>query len=383
MRGLARRTRTAERNVISRASRPLRIGIDGRELVGQPTGVGRYVDSILRQWAADESFPHEVTIFVADGAPPASIAGRPRFTWRVLSGKQAGTWWEQTTLARAIGTAKLDVFFAAGYTAPMRVSCPFVVAIYDVSFFAHPEWFSPREGWRRRWLTRSAARRARRVITISQFSADEIVRWLGIPRDRVRLARPGAPDRVVGSAAMARPPVVLFVGSIFARRHVPELIRAFAVAARRVPDARLVLVGANRSQPSIDPRAVATEAGVSGSVDWREYVSDDELERLYRGARAFAFLSDYEGFGLTPLEAIAHGVPPVLLDTPIAREVFGDAARLVTLDQDAIAAALADLLSNAAANATLVTAGERCLDRYHWTDAAIAVRQALEEAAER
>src|SRR5262249_45035073 len=153
----------------------------------------------------------------------------------------------------------------------------------------------------------------------------------GIPQERVRIARPGAPGPIAGADAMSRPPVVLFTGSIFTRRHVPELIEAFALAKTRVPDAKLVLVGANRSEPRIDPRAIAAAAGVSNSVDWREYVTDAELESLYAGARVFAFLSDYEGFGMTPLEAIAHGVPPVLLDTPIAREIFGEAAALVPL----------------------------------------------------
>jgi glycosyltransferase involved in cell wall biosynthesis len=344
--------------------------------------VGRYLEAVLESWTRDPGFQHHVTIFAAEGTPPPVVGADPRFVWRLLASPQGGTWWEQTTLSREVNRSEIDVFFAAGYTAPLRLTCPLVVAVYDVSFFAHPEWFSAREGWRRRWLTRSAARRARRVITISQFSADEIVRWLGIPRERVRLARPGAPASVAGADAMARPPVLLFVGSIFTRRHVPELIQAFAQIATRVPDASLVLVGANRSQPRIDPTAIAAAAGVADRVTWREYVTDAELARLYAGARVFAFLSDYEGFGMTPLEAIANGVPPVLLDTPIAREVFGDAARLVPLATDAVAAALVELLTDARANAALAAAGRRALGRYSWAEAAAVVRQALEDAAD-
>ena len=86
---------------------------------------------------------------------------------------------------------------------------------------------------------------------------------------------------------------------------------------------------------------------ISGSArrsTWREYVDDDELEGLYGSARVFAFLSDYEGFAMTPMEALAHGVPAVLLDTPVAREVYGDGAVLVPLDTTAIAVALEGLL---------------------------------------
>ncbi len=363
------------------ASRPLHIGVDGRELVGQPTGVGRYLDAVLDQWTNEASFPHRVTVFLPDVARSAPRQDTARITWRVLPGANAGTWWEQTTLRAAANAAALDVFFAGGYTAPLRLAAPLVVALYDVSFFAHPEWFGAREGWRRRWLSKSAARRSARVVTISEFSAAEIVRWIGVPRNRIVLAPPGAPALVPGATVATRSPVVLFVGSLFARRRIPELIAAFGQVHSRLPDARLVLVGANRAQPPIDPGALAAAAGVADHVEWREYVDDAELEKLYANARVFAFLSDYEGFGMTPLEAIAHGVPPVLLDTPVSREVFGNAARLVSPAPNDIAKALTGLLTNPSAAASLVAAGPPCLARFSWARSAEVIRQALETAA--
>jgi glycosyltransferase involved in cell wall biosynthesis len=363
------------------ASRPLHIGVDGRELVGQPTGVGRYLDAVLDQWTADASFPHRLTVFLPEGARRAPREDTARVAWRALPGANAGTWWEQTTLRSAANSAALDVFFAAGYTAPLRLSAPLVVALYDVSFFAHPEWFGASEGRRRRWLSRSAARRAGRIVTISEFSAAEIVRWIGVPRARIVLAPPGAPALVPGASLASRPPVVLFVGSLFARRRIPELIAAFGQVHARVPDARLVLVGANRTQPPIDPRSLAASAGVANRVEWREYVDDVELERLYAHAQVFAFLSDYEGFGMTPLEAIAHGVPPVVLDTPVSREIFGSAARFVSPAPADIANALAELLTDTSAAASLAAAGRACLTHFSWARSAEVIRQALEAAA--
>src|SRR4029450_11826087 len=105
---------------------------------------------------------------------------------------------------------------------------------------------------------------------------------------------------------------------------VPELLQASALARERVPGARLVLVGDNRTSPRIDPRAIARLLDIDRDVDWREDVSDQDLAALYGRARVFAFLSDYEGFGMTPLEAIAHGVPAVVLNSAVAREVYGD-----------------------------------------------------------
>jgi glycosyltransferase involved in cell wall biosynthesis len=362
------------------AERVLRIGVDGRELIGQPTGVGRYVERVLRTWATDPAFRHEVTVFLPTPPPARLIALGPAIRWRVEDSKHSGTWWEQTRLSGAIGEARADVFFAAGYTAPLRVPCPFVVAIYDVSFAAHPEWFAWREGLRRRWLTARAARHAQSIVTISEFSAAEIVRYFKVDRARIRIAPPGPPDAVPASAS-ERDPIVLFVGSLFNRRHIPELIEAFARVVQTRPGARLVLVGANRTNPAVDPHAIAATLGIGHAVDWRAYVDDGELERLYASSRAFAFLSDYEGFAMTPMEALAHGVPSVLIDTPVAREVYGDGAVLVDLDTRAVAAALDGLLQDASRRDATLAAGRRRLGLLSWTRTASTVLQALEAAA--
>ena len=305
----------------------------------------------------------------------------PRVEWQVGSRGRRSTWWEQTYLPGAIRRAGIDVFFAAGYTAPVFCPTPFLVALYDVSFAAHPEWFGWRDGFRRRVLARPAAKRAAAVVTISQFSADEITRYFDVPRTRLVLAPPGAPDRRPPAADAPRPPVVLFVGSLFNRREIPLLIQGFARTSRDVPGARLILVGDNRTSPPIDPRLEAERAGVADRVEWRAYVPDAELEQLYAGARVFAFLSRYEGFAMTPLEAIARDVPAVLLDTPVSREVYGDGARLVTADAEAVAAALTPLLTDDAAHGEQLARGLPLLTRYSWAAAAQSIQQALEAAA--
>jgi glycosyltransferase involved in cell wall biosynthesis len=361
--------------------RPLRIGVDGRELVGRPTGVGRYLSALLGEWSRDSSPPHEYTVFLP-GPPPGDLATLgPRVRWSVIPARSAGTVWEQWHLPNAVRAADVDVFFAAGYTAPLRLAVPFVVAIYDVSFWAHPEWFGGREGLRRRWLTRAAARRARRVITISEFSAGEIVRYLGIVREKITLAEPGGPEPGSPGSQDRRGPGVLFVGSLFARRRIPELLEAFGLVRQQVPDARLVLVGDNRTLPPVDPRAEAERLGIGAATTWHEYVDDAALERIYGDASVFVFLSEYEGFAMTPFEAIARGAAAVLLDTPVAREVYGEAARLVHLDPRAIAGAIAELLVDPRKHAALLAAGRRRLDRLSWARSAAIVRRALEDAA--
>ena len=357
------------------------IGIDGRELVGRPTGVGRFLAEVLRQWATDEAFSHRLSVFVPGDRPALAGEFGDRVQWVANTGGGSGTWWEQTVLPGHLRKAGAHVLFAPAYTAPLRPSCPFVVVIHDVSFFAHPEWFRPREGMRRRWLTRSAAKRAHRIVTVSEFSAGEIVRYLGENRQRIVVVPHGAPAAVAKDDAEPGRPLVLYVGSLFSRRRIPDLVNGFAQVARAEPEATLVLVGDNRATPPINPRALAERAGVAGRVEWREYVDEATLSALYRSARAFAFLSDYEGFALTPLEAIAHGVPVVLLDTPVTREVYGKAALLVDASAGSIATALLTLLTDERAREAQRAAGRDLLQRYTWRQAAASLQALLEAAA--
>ncbi len=360
------------------ADRALHIAVDGRELLGHRTGVGRYLLEVLDAWQADSAWPHRVTVIVPAPAP-TELARRFQGTaWEVEAAASSGTWWEQMRLPRAVRRLRADVLFAPAYTGPLRVSCPMVVTIHDLSYFAHPEWFRQREGTRRRWITRAAARRAAAILTDSHVGAAEIVERLGVPPARVHAVPLGAPAPRL-DVPEVRDPVVLYVGSLFERRHIADLIEAFARVA--VPDARLVLVGEDRSRGGIDPIALAGRHGLTSRVEWHRQVSDAELSALYGRARVFAFLSEYEGFGLTPLEAMAAGLPSIVLDTPVAREVYGDAARFVSLDPGAIAAALELLLQDPVVHADYVARGRNRTRELSWHATARATRTVLERAA--
>ena len=155
-----------------------------------------------------------------------------------------------------------------------------------------------------------------------------------------------------------------------------------AAVARRHSEIRLEIVGDNRTFPRQDLEAIARGAGVADRTAIRSYVSDDTLAALYARAGAFVFLSDYEGFGLTPLEALSCGVPIVVGDTPVAREVYGDAARYVgTSDVAAAAAALEAMLFDEGARQALLSRAPGILGRYSWARAGRETLDVLLEAA--
>jgi alpha-1,3-rhamnosyl/mannosyltransferase len=356
----------------------MRIGIDGRELCGRPTGVGRYLSGLLTEWCRHPAnTEHEFVLYSHEptGAPNASAFLRPR----ILPGRP-GTWWEQVRLPAAAAEDGLNVFFAPGYTAPLGLKVPTVAAIHDVSFAAHPEWFTTREGMRRRWLAARTASAARVVITISEFSRRELVEHLGVTPSKIRVIPPGV-QPPSGGTTPRHDARLLYVGSIFNRRHVPELIRAFAPIARGPRQAFLDIVGDNRTYPRQDLAAVIEREGVTSCVRWRQYVADEELGTMYGSARAFAFLSDYEGLGLPPLEALAAGAPPVLLETPVARESCGEAALYVDrTDLPLVTAALERLLFDEPTRRRLLDEAPAVLARYRWPSAASETLAVLEVA---
>jgi glycosyltransferase involved in cell wall biosynthesis len=356
----------------------MRIAIDARELHGKPTGVGRFLRELLAAWATmPDAQAHEFVPIAPEG-----------------SGSAGGTLWEQMVLPARARDAGADVLFAPAYSGPIRPPMPMVLAIHDVSYAAHPEWFAWREGARRRTSVQLAARAAARIITISHFSKREIVAHLGIEDSKIAVVYPGVTPFVRDTSNAGRPLTngagrpfagrqsVLFVGSVFNRRHVPELIEGFARLARSNPDVRLDLVGENRTSPHVKVDSIVRATGVGDRIHLRSYVPDDELRKLYGASSAFAFLSEYEGFGLTPLEALAAGLPVLLLDTAVAREVCADAARYVPrADPALVEDGLRALLFDAAERERILDAATRVLARYSWTDCAARVLRVLVEAA--
>ncbi len=347
----------------------MKVAVDARELDGRRTGVGRYLHEVLCAWANDpRARTHEFVLCSSAAVDLTMYHGLPV---RALVEPGHGTAWEQLTLPRLLRREQPDLLFAPGYTSPLWTSTPTVLVVHDVSFCSHPEWFSWREGARRRTITRLAARRAARVVTVSQFSRSEIETYLGVPPSQIAAIANGVTQMITHSSAGTREATVLYVGSVFNRRHVPALIDAVALLFRRGHDVHLEIVGENRTSPHVDLLDRARAADIVDRVRVRSYVTDAELADCYSRARAFAFLSEYEGFGLTPLEALSAGIPIVVLDHPTTREVYGDSAIFVaTSSPVAIAAGLERALIDDAERLRVLSSAKGVLARYSWTGTA-------------
>jgi glycosyltransferase involved in cell wall biosynthesis len=369
--------------------RSLVIGIDGRELQGRPTGVGRYLRNLLRRWRDGGD---RLVVYFEGAAPADPVLAHSAIATRAVAPAARGVLWQQRHLPAATRGDGLDVFFSPAYACPLWLPFPRVTTVHDISFFSHPQDFRLLDGLRRRLLTGLSLRASRLVLACSDFTRREVVARFPSLADSVVHVPEGPDDDLVPPPPRAaarrrldlRGPYVLTVGSVLNRRCVPELLRAIARLARRHPDLVLEVVGENRTHPKLDLEAMAAALGLAGRVRFPGFVDEAALADRYAAADAAVFLSEYEGFGLPALEAAARGVPLVVSRAPSLGEIFRDAALLVTPhDEGAVASALHRVLSDDALAARLTAAGRNLATRHSWERTAALTRDALVRAAAR
>ncbi|HEX6737127.1 MAG TPA: glycosyltransferase, partial [Vicinamibacteria bacterium] len=195
---------------------------------------------------------------------------------------------------------------------------------------------------------------------------------------------PPPPDREAARRALGLGPgpLLLTVGAIFGRRCLPTLLEATARLRPGWPELRLDVVGENRAHPPLDPDAIVRRLGLAGRVRLLGFVSEAELAARYAAADVAVFLSEYEGFGLPALEAMARGLPVVVGARPALSEIFGPAALTVEpRDAMAVAAAVDRILRSEDLRRDLVARGRALAAGYSWEAAAAATREALLAAA--
>jgi glycosyltransferase involved in cell wall biosynthesis len=294
--------------------------------------------------------------------------------------------WLDIRLPMAAMRTGADVLHCPANAGP-RFGPPLVLSVLDLI----PIQTEPESPHVQRWFDRlrMAARRAKRVITISEASRHDIVALLGVPNERIRVQmlapwQSDSAQTVSGAADNVRqgPPYVLAFGSLRRNKNLTRLMEAWASISHQARRGhRLLLVGIEPHERTVIEDRIAA-GNLSDAVELVGQVPDEMLASLLAGATALAYVSTIEGFGLPILEAFAAGVAVVTSRTSSMPEVAGDAALLVDpASVGAIAAALSRLLEDDRLRETLIARGRQRVTQFSWQQSAAQLCEALEESA--
>ncbi|MHB1391449.1 MAG: glycosyltransferase family 4 protein [Thermoleophilia bacterium] len=354
-----------------------RIGIDahaiGEKLTGNETYVSNLVEALI-----ELDMSHELVLFFTK--PDA------RETWQQ---SHAGL---ETVLVRLeqplvriplltpwlVWRQAIDLLHVQ-YVGPPLMTAPLVAVIHDISFESFPQFFSRKEVIQFRHTIPLTARRARKVLTVSENSKRDLVDIYGLPEDKVIVTYLGVNDRFrpVSAGVETRQVTdrygisngyILAVGNLQPRKNLVRLMAAYTRLRSARPDIEQQLVIVGKKAWKHDPiLAFVEKSPWNRDIILTDYVPDDDLPALYSGASMMVYPSLYEGFGLPPLESMACGTPVIVSDRASLPEVVGDAGIKVNpYDVDALAAAMASLALDEATRHWFSEAGIRQAQSFTW-----------------
>lgn len=370
----------------------MRIGIDARCLeASKRAGVARYLKNILIEW--DKSgIDHEVYLYFRSKEP--TDVSFDHFKTRLLDPNcyLDNLVVEQIAMPKMAKKDSISIVFSPEYTTPVYAGMKRIVTLHDISYSTHPEWYSFSERVRLNSFSRLSAIKAAAILTVSDYSKSEIVKTYRVSPGKIHVTPVATENifskvddkeiraRVVDKYDLANP-FVLYIGSIFNRRRVPMLIKAFSKVMYKVPH-DLVIVGQNLTHPYEDIEAIAKEVGVTPRLKRIIFVDEEDIAPLYSMADVFVYVSTYEGFGLPPLEAMACGTSVISSNVTSIPEVIGDAGILINPDDEsALVDALFRLLTDENLRKTFEHKGLVRASQFSWTRTANETLAAIERLA--
>ena len=362
----------------------MRIGIDARKLYD--FGIGTYIRNLLRELGRMDHDTEYVILSRADDGE--AVRGFGENFRPVVETAGNYSFAEQLRIPLALKRERVDLFHAPHYVLPPLARCPSVVTIHDCIHLMFPQYLPNR--WALAYARTSismAARRATRVLTVSESSKRDIQRFVDIPSSKVDViynsydprfgVEPDA-DTVnrVRERYQLHDDFVLYAGNVKPHKNLERLIEAFHIIRERGLDhVKLVLIGDEISKYTALRRAIHRHQ-LHNYVRFLGYLPEETLAVMYRLAGVFVFPSLYEGFGLPPLEAMASGTPVVTSNVSSLPEVAGDAAVLVDpYDATAIADGIYRVLTDNNLRSELRRRGPERAKQFSWESSVRRVRE--------
>jgi glycosyltransferase involved in cell wall biosynthesis len=307
------------------------IGIDGNEAnVERKVGIGEYAYELLKQFSKITLPNVKFVVYLkssprVDMPPPSSS-----FSYKIVTPTKM---WTQFALPISLFFGKRpDVFFTPSHYGPRISPVPTVISVMDLSFIRFPELFAKKDLYQLKNWTAYSAKNAKKILTISEFSKNDIINEYKKDRKNVVVTYPGIKPNLSINKNMnindlkkkfgINKEYILFVGTLQPRKNISKLIEAFSKIDK---DIQLVIVG-KKGWLYEDILKAPVKFNVENKVKFLDFVEDSELPLLYKNALCFVLPSLYEGFGLPVLEAMKNGCPVITSNVSSLPEAGGDAA---------------------------------------------------------
>jgi len=366
----------------------LRIAIDARKL--RDYGIGTYVRNLLRHLARIDRSTEYVLFTQPPDVELGTELGENFRT--VVEPARAYSLREQLNIPLDLRREGIDLFHAPHYVLPALTPCKSIVTIHDCIHLRFPQYlpnaFAYAYARSSLWV---ATHRADRVLTVSEASKRDILRYFRVPVSRIDVIYNAIDERLeqapseedigrVRERYQLYDPFVLYAGNIKPHKNLERLIEAFHILRKSgFETVKLLIIGDEISKYASLRRAVHRHK-LHKHVRFFGFVPDKTLAALYRLASVFVFPSLYEGFGLPPLEAMASGTPVVTSNVSSLPEVVGDAALLIDpYDPNAIADAIRRVLTEPALAEDLRQRGLARVKDFSWERSVARVREIYEE----
>ncbi len=364
----------------------MRFAVDAHAIGRHLTGNEVYIRSLLRAFAGVDK-KSEFVAYVSERGAEQWVPDRFEVR-RVAANPYARLGWD---LARLLRTDRPDLVHVQ-YTAPLLTDVPTVVTVHDVSFLEHPEYFTRARRTQLKVTVARTVKRASRIVTVSEFSRDAILRAYGLPPEKVRVVPNAAnPEfRVIGREKAQKTvreqfhlnaPFIFSVGDLQPRKNQIGLIEAFAQLLTEHPQLphHLVLTG-KETWFAAKVKDAARASGYASRIRFTGFVSDQDLLQLYNACDCFVFPSFYEGFGLPILEAMACGRAVACSNTSAMPEVADGAGLLFDPNQTGeIKRALADILLDTELRGRMERLGVQRAAFFNWEKSARATLDVYRE----
>jgi len=364
----------------------MKIGIDARLYGTAHRGIGRYTAEIIKNLEKLDQ-ENEYFVFLQHDGYEAYQPQNPNFK-KVSADFRVYGLQEQFLFPLMLAGHKLDLVYFTHFNVPLFYPGKFIVTIHDLIISHYPTsratTLNPLLYQFKlllyRLVVKSAAKRAKKIIAVSKYTRDDIIKLLKVKPEKIKVVYEGVDLPLTGQLDCQQvlkelqiaDDFIMYTGAAYPHKNLERLVGAFSGVIVDLPKLTLVLVGRDnyfygQLKKYIDELA---DPKLKERVIFTDYLSDEKLACLYQRAKAYVFPSLIEGFGLPPLEAQTYGTPVISSDRTCLPEVLGDSAVYFDPENiEEIAEKIKLIISDQALQEKLVTAGKENLKRYSWFEA--------------